>query len=95
MSYLPSELSSGQKQRVAIARALAGNPAIVLGDEPTAALDGSSAMGVMDLLRARVTPSTGVLVVTHDHRLERYAHRTIAIEDGVIRSDTIHPQGRQ
>jgi putative ABC transport system ATP-binding protein len=93
--YLPSELSSGQKQRVAIARALAGNPAIVLGDEPTAALDGASAMGVMDLLRARVTPETGVLVVTHDHRLERYAHRTIAIEDGVIRSDTIHPQGRQ
>ncbi len=95
VGYLPSELSSGQKQRVAIARALAGDPALVLGDEPTAALDGPSAMGVMDLLRARVTPRSGVLVVTHDHRLERYAHRTIAIEDGVIRSDTLHPQDGQ
>jgi putative ABC transport system ATP-binding protein len=80
---------------VAIARALAGDPAIVLGDEPTAALDGPTAMSVMDLLRERVTPKTGVLVVTHDHRLERYAHRTIAIEDGVIRSDTMHPQDRK
>jgi putative ABC transport system ATP-binding protein len=94
LDYRPAELSSGQKQRVAIARALAGNPAIVLGDEPTAALDGPTALGVMNLLRERVTPQTGVLVVTHDHRLERYAHRTIAIEDGVIRSDTIHPQDR-
>jgi putative ABC transport system ATP-binding protein len=95
MDYRPAELSSGQKQRVAIARALAGDPAIVLGDEPTAALDGPTAMSVMDLLRDRVTPETGVLVVTHDHRLERYAHRTIAIEDGVIRSDTMHPQDRK
>jgi putative ABC transport system ATP-binding protein len=95
MDYLPAELSSGQKQRVAIARALAGDPAIVLGDEPTAALDGPTAMSVMDLLRQRVTAKTGVLVVTHDHRLERYAHRTIAIEDGLIRSDTTHPQDRK
>ena len=91
--YLPGKLSSGQKQRVAVARALAGEPAIVLGDEPTAALDGPSAMGVMVLLRERVTPKTAVLVVTHDHRLERYAHRTIAMEDGMIRSETLHAGG--
>ena len=90
VSYLPSKLSSGQKQRVAIARALAGDPALVLGDEPTAALDGPSALGIMQLLRERVTAQTAVLVVTHDHRLERYAHRTVSMEDGVILRDTRH-----
>lgn len=95
VSYLPAKLSSGQKQRVAVARALAGNPAIVLGDEPTAALDGPSAMGVMELLRERVTQQTAVLVVTHDHRLERHAHRTITMEDGLIRSETLHEPSRK
>jgi putative ABC transport system ATP-binding protein len=95
LHYLPAKLSSGQKQRVAVARALAGDPAIVLGDEPTAALDGPSAMGVMVLLRERVTPRTAVLVVTHDHRLERYAHRTIEMEDGLIRSQTLHAQDQK
>jgi putative ABC transport system ATP-binding protein len=95
VDYLPAKLSAGQKQRVAVARALAGDPAIVLGDEPTAALDGPSAMGVMELLRERVTPQTAVLVVTHDHRLERYAHRTIAMEDGLIRSQTLHAQDQR
>ena len=94
VGYLPAKLSSGQKQRVAVARALAGNPAIVLGDEPPAALDGPSALGVMELQRERVTPETAVLVVTHDHRLERYAHRTIRMEDGLIRSETLHEQVR-
>jgi putative ABC transport system ATP-binding protein len=88
--YLPAKLSSGQKQRVAVTRALAGDPAIVIGDEPTAALDGPSAMGVMALLRERVTPQSAVLVVTHDHRLERYAHRTVYMEDGQILSETRH-----
>jgi putative ABC transport system ATP-binding protein len=95
LHYLPAKLSSGQKQRVAVARALAGDPAIVLGDEPTAALDGPTAMGVMTLLRERVTPQTAVLVVTHDHRLERYADRTIAMEDGVIRSQTLHERDQK
>lgn len=88
--YLPAKLSSGQKQRVAIARALAGAPSIVIGDEPTAALDGPTALSVMSLLRERVTAESAVLVVTHDHRLERYAHRTVYIEDGKIRSETRH-----
>ncbi|HKP64627.1 MAG TPA: ABC transporter ATP-binding protein [Polyangiales bacterium] len=88
--YLPAKLSSGQKQRVAVARALAGDPPVVLGDEPTAALDGPSAMSVMVLLRERVTPESAVLVVTHDHRLERYAHRTVYMEDGRIVSETRH-----
>lgn len=90
--YLPAKLSSGQKQRVAVARALAGAPSIVIGDEPTAALDGPSASGVMSLLRERVTSESAVLVVTHDHRLERFAHRTLYMEDGRIVRETRHAQ---
>lgn len=84
----PAVLSSGQKQRVAVARALAGAPALILGDEPTAALDGAAAVEVMRLLEQRVTPRSAVLLVTHDTRLERFAHRTIHIEDGRIVDET-------
>ncbi len=84
MTHKPGELSGGQKQRVAIARALAGEPALVIGDEITAALDSTSAMNVVELLRAQVTPSRSVLIVTHDHRLERYADRVIDMEDGHV-----------
>jgi putative ABC transport system ATP-binding protein len=87
VEYLPANLSSGQKQRVAVARALAGAPSVVIGDEPTAALDGPTAQSVMTLLRERVTPESAVLVVTHDHRLERFAHRIVYMEDGQISSD--------
>jgi putative ABC transport system ATP-binding protein len=91
-AYLPGKLSAGQKQRVAIARALAGAPAIVIGDEPTAALDGPTALSVMLLLRQRVTAESAVLVVTHDPRLERFAHRTLYMEDGQIVSEKRHEQ---
>lgn len=89
---LPGKLSSGQKQRVAIARALAGAPQLVIGDEPTAALDSTSAMGVMALLRERVTAQSGVLVVTHDVRMQRFAHRTLHMEDGRIVRDERHAE---
>jgi putative ABC transport system ATP-binding protein len=85
--YRPANLSSGQKQRVAIARALAGDPPLVIGDEVTAALDTSSAMSVMDILRARVSPERSILIVTHDHRLTRFADRVFAMEDGRIREE--------
>lgn len=85
--HLPSDLSGGQKQRVAIARALAGSPSLLLGDEVTAALDGVTANSVLEILRGQVTKSTSVLLVTHDHRLERFADRVIAIEDGLIVKD--------
>ena len=87
---LPGELSAGQKQRVAIARALAGDPRLVIGDEPTAALDTATAMSVIALLRERVTDSSGVLVVTHDTRLQQFAHRTLHMEDGCIVRDERH-----
>jgi cell division transport system ATP-binding protein len=84
----PRELSGGQKQRVAIARALGGNPPIILGDEPTAALDTKTALGVMELLRALATDQgRAVVVVTHDPRLERFADRVVRVEDGRIESN--------
>ena len=79
----PGQMSGGEKQRVAIARALAGKPAVILADEPTAALDGENGKAVMELLaQAAKDPSRTVLAVTHDHRTLRYADRIVRIEDG-------------
>jgi len=87
MHHLPANLSGGQKQRVAIARALGGNPPIIVGDEPTAALDTKTALGVMELLRSLATDhGRAVVVVTHDPRLERFADRVVRVEDGLIQS---------
>lgn len=84
----PSKLSGGEKQRVAIARSLAGNPAVVLADEPTAALDSENGKAVMELLsHVAQDPSRAVLAVTHDHRTLGYADRIIRIEDGRIVAD--------
>jgi putative ABC transport system ATP-binding protein len=83
--HLPADLSGGQKQRVAIARALGGNPPIIIGDEPTAALDTKTALSVMELLRELATTrGRAVVVVTHDPRLERFADRVVRVEDGQI-----------
>jgi putative ABC transport system ATP-binding protein len=83
--HLPANLSGGQKQRVAIARALGGDPEVIVGDEPTAALDTKTALGVMDLLRGLVKErGKSVVVVTHDPRLERYADRVVRVEDGIV-----------
>lgn len=87
LHFKPGELSGGQKQRVAIARALAGDPRLVIGDEITAALDSATGMAVMELLRGLVDASRAVLLVTHDHRMERFADRVIEIEDGRIKAD--------
>jgi putative ABC transport system ATP-binding protein len=81
----PADLSGGQKQRVAIARALAGQPDIVLADEPTAALDKDSGRVVMQLLRSLAhEKGRAVVVVTHDNRVLEYADRIVKIEDGRI-----------
>ncbi len=82
--HRPGELSGGQKQRVAIARALAGRPRVIIGDEVTAALDTSTGLTVMGMLRAHVGADRSVVIVTHDHRLERFADRVIEIEDGRV-----------
>ena len=85
----PADLSGGQKQRVAIARALAGNPPILLADEPTAALDSVSGKLVMDLLTGLAhSQKRAVVIVTHDARVLRYGDRTVHIADGRIQEDT-------
>jgi putative ABC transport system ATP-binding protein len=85
LHHLPADLSGGQKQRVAIARALGGNPPIIVGDEPTAALDTKTALSVMELLRELASVhGRAVVVVTHDPRLERFADRVVRVEDGFI-----------
>ena len=81
----PAELSGGQKQRVAIARALAGEPSIVLADEPTAALDWSSGRTVIELLRELAHErGRAVVLVTHDTRILEFGDRIVHIEDGRI-----------
>jgi putative ABC transport system ATP-binding protein len=79
----PRRLSVGQCQRVAIARALAADPALILADEPTAALDAESGLQAMELLR-KLTVAAGktAVVVTHDHRILQYADRVVRIEGG-------------
>lgn len=85
----PADLSGGQKQRVAIARALAGEPPIILADEPTAALDSESGAIVMDLLQELAhEQSRAIVVVTHDSRIFDYADRIVHIEDGQISEQT-------
>ena len=89
MHHLPGDLSGGQKQRVAIARALGGDPPILVGDEPTAALDTKTALSVMELLRELANNERrAVVVVTHDPRLERFADRVVRVEDGHIQAIT-------
>ncbi len=84
----PRQLSGGQQQRVAIARALVHAPALVVCDEPTAALDAATGLTVMKLLRdASADVQRAVLVVTHDNRIFNLADRLISMEDGRILSD--------
>lgn len=81
----PANLSGGQKQRVAIARALAGDPPVLLADEPTAALDSQSGRTVLEILhRLAKERNRAVVVVTHDPRVLNYADRIVRIEDGRI-----------
>ncbi|WP_265530673.1 ABC transporter ATP-binding protein [Sphingomicrobium marinum] len=85
---LPSQLSGGQQQRVAIARALVHEPALVVCDEPTAALDAKSGRRVMDLLReVAVAEDRACIIVTHDNRVFDLADRILVLEDGRITHD--------
>ncbi len=82
---IPAQLSGGQKQRVAIARALAGAPELILGDEPTAALDWQTGQGIILLLRGLARQDRcAVVVVTHDPRVAELADRIVTIDDGRI-----------
>jgi putative ABC transport system ATP-binding protein len=83
IDYYPDSLSGGQKQRVAIARALAGNPPLVLADEPTAALDSKTGRDVVNLMqRLAKEQSRTIVLVTHDNRILDIADRIVHMEDG-------------
>ncbi len=90
----PADLSGGQKQRVAIARALAGEPHIILADEPTAALDSTSGRNVIEKMRELARQQgRAVVIVTHDNRTLEFADRIVHIEDGQIREDSVSLMG--
>ncbi|MCR5272519.1 MAG: ABC transporter ATP-binding protein [Lachnospiraceae bacterium] len=85
MEHLPEELSGGQKQRVAIARSIANNPAIVLADEPTGALDSKTGRSVMDLFhKLNVEQGKTIILITHSNELAEETDRIITLKDGSI-----------
>ncbi|HEY7790183.1 MAG TPA: ABC transporter ATP-binding protein [Vicinamibacterales bacterium] len=85
--HLPSQLSGGQQQRVAVARAVAGEPLILLADEPTGNLDSRSGEAVMDLMRELHRAGATICMVTHDPRYARHAEREIHLFDGRVVED--------
>ena len=87
MKHLPSQLSGGQQQRVAIARALAGEPALLLADEPTGNLDSNMAHQIMDLLDQIHANGATIIMVTHDRELAKRAGRKIELLDGQVLLD--------
>jgi putative ABC transport system ATP-binding protein len=91
MYHAPNELSGGQQQRVAIARALVNEPAILLADEPTGALDSKTSVEIMDLFQSLYKDhGQTVILVTHDAYVARHTNRIIKISDGKIVSDEVN-----
>ncbi|MGI6488510.1 MAG: ABC transporter ATP-binding protein [Syntrophothermaceae bacterium] len=85
--HFPSELSGGQNQRVAIARALANDPAIVLADEPTGALDSQTGVEIMSIFQELNRNGTTIVLVTHELDIACHSQRIIRLEDGLLISD--------
>lgn len=86
----PNELSPGEKQRVAIARALAGNPPILLADEPTASLDAEAGTNICQILRKQVDEhGRTVVVVSHDDRWKKFADRKMTLCDGRVEEQVV------
>jgi putative ABC transport system ATP-binding protein len=90
MDHHPSQLSGGQQQRVAIARALVNNPALILADEPTGALDSRTSLEIMALLQGLNAEGMTIVMVTHEADIAAYAKRIISFKDGLVISDQAH-----
>jgi putative ABC transport system ATP-binding protein len=88
MKHYPSQLSGGQQQRVAVARAVAGDPVILLADEPTGNLDSTNGEAVMELLRELHRGGATICMVTHDARYAAHADRSIHLFDGRVVEET-------
>ncbi len=84
MKNRPSQLSGGQQQRVSIARALAGEPSVILADEPTGALDSRTGREVIDFLQKLNDAGNTIVLITHDNAIAIKAHRIIRLQDGRI-----------
>jgi putative ABC transport system ATP-binding protein len=89
MKHYPSQLSGGQQQRVAVARAVAGDPLILLADEPTGNLDSTNGEAVMDLLRDLHSDGATICMVTHDPRYNTYAERSVHLFDGRVVEESV------
>ncbi|MEM7128654.1 MAG: ABC transporter ATP-binding protein [Chloroflexota bacterium] len=88
LSHLPNQLSGGQRQRIAVARALANDPALILADEPTGALDSQSSEELLKLLsQLNRSQGTTLIVVTHDQRVAQATQRILRMDDGQIVED--------
>jgi putative ABC transport system ATP-binding protein len=85
MQHHPSELSGGQRQRVSIARALAGNPSIIIADEPTGNLDSAKGHEIMELLEGLNKKGITLIIITHDMDIAKRAGRVLSIHDGVVK----------
>ena len=92
VKHYPSQLSGGQQQRVAVARALAGDPSILLADEPTGNLDSATGNEIMGLFERLYQQGNTIVLVTHEHDIALHAHRIIFVRDGKVAKDEKVPK---
>ncbi|SDP35328.1 putative ABC transport system ATP-binding protein [Nakamurella panacisegetis] len=92
VNHKPGELSGGQQQRVAVARALVGDPALILADEPTGNLDSTATEDALSLFDELHEQGRTIVLITHELEVAERARRIVRVRDGVIQSDSAHPE---